>query len=71
MRSGKGPLLALMPSTEQLGSLRKAHRNPFSEPRVEHGSYVSLVPESDISDTAVCRGRRVQVATPAVQMIQA
>ncbi len=44
MRSEKAPLR--MPPNEQLGSLRKADCNPGSEPRVEHGPYVSFVPES-------------------------
>ena len=51
VRSEKAPLLALVPPTEQLGSLRKAHRNPFSEPRVEQGPYVSL--QHIISDAAI------------------
>ena len=38
--------LRSVPPTEQLGSLRKVDHDPGSEPFVEHGPDVSLVPES-------------------------
>lgn len=47
VRSEEAPLLALVPPTEQLGSLRKAHRNNLN--RVSSTGLMSLLCRSQIS----------------------